>query len=172
MLCSIFAALLLASQTNGQSVGSVTLAWSASPSTNVAGYYIFYGPSSGNYTNEVIVPGATNVTIRGLVNGATYYIAAAAYNSAYQEGSMSSAISVTAGAIPGAAGLLTAIANLPAGQYGFAVAGTAGDEYTVQASTDLVHWVTLQTNAAPFNFVDSNASQFSHRFYRTFYNPN
>ena len=52
------------------------------------------------------------------------------------------------------------------GHYSFIVAGTTGYQYIVQASTNLVDWVPLQTNAAPFSFVDPNASQFKQRFYR------
>jgi len=60
--------------------GSVTLAWNPSISTNVVGYNVDYGLSSGVYNNTVYVAGATstNVTITGLVAGTTYYFAAAA----------------------------------------------------------------------------------------------
>jgi hypothetical protein len=37
----------------------------------------------------------------------------------------------------------------------------------VQASTDLVSWLPLQTNPAPFLFVDTNAAGYRCRFYRT-----
>ena len=42
-------------------------------------------------------------------------------------------------------------------------------QYVVQASTDLVNWVSIQTNTSPFTFVDTNASKFSRRFYRTYH---
>ena len=173
-LCTFVGALLLAAETNGQTTTTITLGWSPSPSSNAAGYYIYYGPSSGNYIGAVPVSGATNVTIRGLTSGQTYYFAATSYDSNFNQGAFSPEISLTAGAIatPGAAGMLSAIGALPGGQIGFAVAGTTGAQYIVQASTNLVNWVTIQTNVAPFNFVDSNASQFSHRFYRTVYNSN
>ena len=54
------------------------------------------------------------------------------------------------------------------GQYSFTVAGTTGFQYVVQASTNLVNWVSVATNTAPFNFVDSQAGQFQQRFYRAF----
>lgn len=54
------------------------------------------------------------------------------------------------------------------GQYAFTVVGTTGDQYVVQASTNLVDWVSLATNTPPFQFVDSAAGQFKQRFYRTF----
>lgn len=54
------------------------------------------------------------------------------------------------------------------GQFAFNVSGVPKYQYVVQASTNLVNWVSVQTNTAPFMFVDSNASQFQQRFYRTF----
>ena len=68
----------------------------------------------------------------------------------------------------------TAAANLaPAthasGQYALTVAGVPGYKYVVQASTDLVNWVPMQTNTAPFTFVDTNAGNFCQRFYRSVY---
>src|SRR5262249_6069355 len=44
--------------------------------------------------------------------------------------------------------------------------GTQGDYYILQASSDLVHWTNLYTNALPMVYVDSAASQFPIRFYR------
>jgi hypothetical protein len=56
----------------------VTLAWSPSISTNVAGYKIYYGLASGVYNNSISVACSTNVTITGLAEGTTYYFAATA----------------------------------------------------------------------------------------------
>ena len=53
------------------------------------------------------------------------------------------------------------------GQFALTVAGVSGYCYVIQASTNLVNWVPLQTNKAPFTFVDTNASQFTRRFYRS-----
>ena len=49
--------------------------------------------------------------------------------------------------------------------------GVPGYRYIVQASTDIVNWVPVQTNTAPFTFVDTNASRFGQRFYRSVYAP-
>jgi hypothetical protein len=57
------------------------------------------------------------------------------------------------------------------GQFALTVAGASGHQYVVEASTDLMHWVPVQTNTAPFIFVDTNASQFGQRFYRSVYAP-
>ena len=69
-----------------------------------------------------------------------------------------------------AAGSL-ALASHAMGQYTMAVDGVEGCRYIVQASTDLVNWVPVQTNTAPFTFVDTNAGRFPQRFYRSVYAP-
>lgn len=53
----------------------------------------------------------------------------------------------------------------PAG-FTFTVNNTTGSPYVIEASTDLVTWIPLLTNDASFVFVDSNAPQFSARFYQ------
>jgi hypothetical protein len=56
--------------------GSVTLTWSPSADPNAVGYNIYYGGSSGDYTNTIAAGSATTATISGLTEGATYYFAA------------------------------------------------------------------------------------------------
>jgi hypothetical protein len=53
------------------------------------------------------------------------------------------------------------------GKFSFDVIGVAGYTYAVQASTDLIHWTSVQTNTAPFTFEDPNADQAARQFYRT-----
>ena len=62
-----------------------------------------------------------------------------------------------------------AMAAHPEGQFGLSVSGVPGYRYEVQASTNLVDWIPLQTNTAPFLFIDSNAGKFKQRFYRSLY---
>jgi len=64
------------------------------------------------------------------------------------------------------AGTLTPAAHVK-GQFALNVSGVPNAQYVVQASTNLVNWVAVQTNSAPFTFVDAVAGQFSRRFYRT-----
>lgn len=52
------------------------------------------------------------------------------------------------------------------------VFGLTNYPYVVQASTDLVSWVSVATNLSPFTFVDSNAGGFPYRFYRSSFNLN
>lgn len=63
---------------------------------------------------------------------------------------------------------------LAAGQFGFRVAGEAGPDYTIEASTNLVNWTNLFTTnspALPFNWSDPAASSYSQRFYRVLLGP-
>ncbi len=48
----------------------------------------------------------------------------------------------------------------------FNVTSLAGQTNVVQASTNLVNWIPLQTNVGPFIFVDPNAPNYPVRFYR------
>jgi hypothetical protein len=66
-----------------------TLTWVAptqnvdgTPLTNLAGFKIYWGLVSRNYSDELIIsnPGATTVQITGLTPGVRYYFAAKAFN--------------------------------------------------------------------------------------------
>jgi chitodextrinase len=68
-------------------VYSVTLAWDApttnvdgSPLTNLAGYWLYYGTSSGVFTTNVNIGNVATYTVSNLSYG-TYYFAVKAYNS-------------------------------------------------------------------------------------------
>jgi hypothetical protein len=69
---------------------------------------------------------------------------------------------------PTAAATLTA-AVPPGSEFNLFVNGIPGYRYEVQASTNLLDWVPLQTNTAPFLFVDPDTAKFKQRFYRTLY---
>jgi hypothetical protein len=53
------------------------------------------------------------------------------------------------------------------GRFSLTVTGVAGNQYVVEASSDLVHWTPVYTNTASFTFVDDQSGQFAQRFYRT-----
>ena len=59
---------------------SITLAWDPSPSENIAGYKIYYGTESRNYSYPPVdVGNVTQCTIRGLDRNKIYYFADTAY---------------------------------------------------------------------------------------------
>lgn len=73
----------------------VTLAWDPNTEPGIAGYKIYWGLSSGNYTGSQDIGNNTSVTITGLDEGKTYYFAATAYNGDGVESDFSSPISYT-----------------------------------------------------------------------------
>ena len=60
--------------------GQVTLAWDPSSSSDIGGYKVVYGQSSGAYTSEVDVGKQTSSTMANLDDSKTYYFAVRAYN--------------------------------------------------------------------------------------------
>jgi hypothetical protein len=65
--------------------------------------------------------------------------------------------------------VLGPILRLPGGAVQIALAGSIGQSYIIEASTDLVTWVTvtnLTATSATEKFVDSSATNFNRRFYR------
>jgi hypothetical protein len=65
-----------------------------------------------------------------------------------------------------AAATLGGAASFGSNQFHFMVIGVSGFSYAIEASTNLVDWVRLQTNAAPFQFMDSAVGDYDRRFYR------
>ncbi|MDD5140868.1 MAG: fibronectin type III domain-containing protein [Verrucomicrobiales bacterium] len=53
------------------------------------------------------------------------------------------------------------------GQFRLNITGVSGLKYIVQASTNLIDWIPVQTNTAPFDFTDPHTGEFSQRFYRS-----
>lgn len=72
--------------------GSVTLSWSANGENDLAGYKIYFGTSSGNYTasgSPTVIGKATSYTVTGLQRNTTYFFALSAYDSAGNESALS-----------------------------------------------------------------------------------
>ncbi len=89
---------LVSGLTLAQSALCASFGWDANPETNIAGYRLYYGSSSGNYTQSVDVGKVTQATIASLTPGATYYAAVTAYNTSAVEGAKSAEVVFTAAA--------------------------------------------------------------------------
>src|SRR5437867_3989091 len=85
VLCSLAPALSSAAQ--------VTLAWDPNTETDLAGYKLYYGTSSGSYPSSVDVGNLTSYTLSGLLEGRTYYFAATAYDLNVNESGFSNEVS-------------------------------------------------------------------------------
>jgi fibronectin type 3 domain-containing protein len=59
----------------------VTLAWDPNQENDLAGYRLYYGSASRNYSQVIDVGNANQHNVSGLAAGATYYFAVTAYNS-------------------------------------------------------------------------------------------
>jgi hypothetical protein len=87
----------------------VKLAWSASPSLNVAAYRVYYGPTPGAYASFVQVAApATSAVIGNLPDGITHYLAAKAVDTAGVESDYSNEASFVSSAISNTPPTLTA----------------------------------------------------------------
>jgi Concanavalin A-like lectin/glucanases superfamily/Immunoglobulin domain/Fibronectin type III domain len=118
--------------------------------------------------NQSNIPSATNAVLTlnnvTVAQAGTYYVTVS--NSAGSTNSSTASLTV----YPTTAATLTPASHVN-GQFALSVSGVTNYQYVVQASTNLVDWVSMQTDSCPFTFVDSNASQFRQRFYRTYYLP-
>jgi DNA-binding beta-propeller fold protein YncE len=69
------------------------------------------------------------------------------------------------------AGILGQPSFSSSGQFAFEAEGLSGYNYVVQFSTNLVNWTSVETNSAPFIFVNTNSFGLPYTFYRTIFQP-
>lgn len=146
---------------------SVTLAWAPSLSPDIAGYNIYYGVTSGIYSQMVNVGNVTNANLSGLTAGTTYYFAVTAYNSFGIQSVFSNYASY---AVPVTLTGLQ-IRPAPAGMFILTVAVPTGQTNEILATQNFTTWtvigtVTLEAGGT-IDFTDTNAAKYPMRFYRT-----
>jgi hypothetical protein len=91
--------------------GTLTLAWNQSSDPNVAGYRVYFGTVSRNYTNMVDAGAAITATFSNLAPATTYYFAATTYTAAGLESGFSAETSYSL-AVPAQPPTLDPINNL------------------------------------------------------------
>lgn len=84
--------LLTASQSLG---GSITLEWDPNTESDLAGYRVYYGETSGQYSSSVDVGLNTLYEVAGLEEGKTYFFAVTAYDRSGNESGYSNEVSAT-----------------------------------------------------------------------------
>lgn len=97
----IMSIMLFAFLIQSANAANVTLAWDANADSDlVAGYKIYYGKSSGNYSTNVDAGNVTEYTVTGLDSNTKYYFVATAYDIYTIESDYSNEVSTTTGAAP------------------------------------------------------------------------
>jgi endonuclease/exonuclease/phosphatase family metal-dependent hydrolase len=158
---------------NGTFVSITNLAYSSSagsgaalPAIDLAGISALRNVAAG-----------TAVTFRtvnyGGGSGGTWYIYDVANTAAADLAVEGIVSSITAPTNPPPTAAVLSSPHLEAGGLSFNVAGSAGTNYVIQASTNLAatNWIPAHTNTAPFSFTDSNLNQFPQRYYRAVSQP-
>jgi len=142
-LCAFFSLTLIFFLSAPVQSAQVTLQWDPNLEADLAGYRVYYGTSTGNYSHSLDVGMTTTCTISNLQDGMPYYFAATAYDSALAESEFSSEV-VYAGC---------AFSISPASQ-SFGSSGGAG---TISLSTGTGCSWTAVSNAS-WVIVTSNSS--------------
>jgi hypothetical protein len=134
--------MMLANSAQGAATATVSLAWNASQGSTIAGYHLYVGPNSQNYTNMVDTGVSTSGTVQGLVVGNTYSFAVTAYDITGLESPFSTPVSYT---IPASTPNGARIQLKMGASKQMTLSGTApaGYAYNVQASKDFKTWTTL-----------------------------
>jgi hypothetical protein len=76
-------------------LATVNLAWNANTESDLAGYKVYVGTSSGVYTTTYTVGNVINYTVTGLAPGNVYYFAVTAYDLTAFESLVSNEVSAT-----------------------------------------------------------------------------
>ena len=146
---------------------SVTLAWDRNSDPNIAGYKVYYGPSSGAYPSVIDAGNVTQQVVNNLQEGMTYYFAATAYNASGVESEFSAEVSHT---MP-----VPAISAVGDGSLRIHFRGVPGLTYRIQYSDSLTAavWRSLGSRTADqaglIQIIDRPVTGSSARFYRSVY---
>jgi hypothetical protein len=148
-----------------QAEQSLEVAWNPSTAGGVAGYMVYYGNSSSNYTQSIDAGTNTSLTVPGLQEGQTTYMVVVAYNAQGMQSPPSNEISYI---VPGALSVLSKAQPRSPTYLSFVAA--PGHTYTVQASVNLTTWSTIwRTSATTNGWVqceDPEGANLKMRFYR------
>jgi hypothetical protein len=88
---------------NGGGGGTIKLAWDPNTESDLAGYRVYYGTSSGAYDNSIdvgmatLIEGTVTYSLTNLTKGQGYCIAVTAYNTSYYQSGFSNEVCGTAG---------------------------------------------------------------------------
>ncbi len=151
----------------GSHAADASLQWDANTESDLAGYRVYYGTASKNYTSSINVGNWTSCTVSGLTAGKTYYFSATAYDTGGLESGYSGEVAYTVpGTVtppPAATGTVAFAANAGGKQY------TASGNVIYQADSRYSGgWVSTTTTtvsgtADPTLYKSTRYGNFSYR---------
>jgi hypothetical protein len=148
-----------------QPQGTITLAWNLSAATDVAGYHLYEGTSSGVYSTVLDAGTNTTATVSRLRAGLTYYFVVTAYTSSGLESPFSAEISYT---VPPGVDFQVAIG--PSREVMVKGTAPAGDQFVLLVTQDLQNWTVLGSLSlnpdGSFQFIDPHPATDERRYYR------
>ncbi len=166
----LLSAILAAISRDACGLQTATLAWDPGDSS-VAGYVVYTGASSGNYSARMVVGTNTTFNVTGLQEGRTNYFTVTAYNAAGVESPHASEIRYI---VPGLLKLKPT--STPGAPRSFALSVASGHHYNIQATQDFKTWTTIaRTGVLSSNtwwsFSDPASATMPYRFYRLIFDP-
>ncbi len=143
---------------------NVQLTWDMSSDPSVVGYEIYYGTTSGVYTNEVVLGNVSSATITNLTPGLTYYFNATDRDVNGNESAFSGETAYTA---PYPVNLtMTQVINQGVMSLNFTATGQIPFSWRIEMSTDLVNWVPFYYGAGPLVNVSIPIANVPEQFFR------
>jgi len=121
----------------------VSFSWLPNGEADLAGYRVYYGTASRNYTQVLNVGNTNRATVSNLVAGTTYYFALSAYDTVGLESAFTSEI-VYSVPIPEPPATLQ-IRVTSARKTILTLTGPTNRNYDIEASADLKTWSSLGT---------------------------
>jgi hypothetical protein len=125
---------------------SCLLEWNPNREPDLAGYKVHIGETSGNYSNIIVVVGASRTILTDVPLGTTLYLAISAYTTSGMESPLSDELVVKVGAPKPVVAASFTIQSPGQGQLQWRYpANTAfpAERFTVYACEDLVNWVPV-----------------------------
>lgn len=151
---------------------TIDIYWNASPSENITNYWIYYGDSTGYYTNKIAVGNVTTTTLTSplIVRGATYYITATAQDINGLESEFSNELVIGVPGLPLPPEQLRDISYNPITQ---TISGWGVDDqlYNVERTSNFYDWTyignVISDNLGYFILQDPNVPE-NYAFYRAY----
>jgi hypothetical protein len=151
---------------------TATLEWDANQEPDIAGYKVYIGSQSGDYSTSIDAGLFTRQLIQSLEPGHPYYFAITAYTSNAMESAFSDEVIYTV-PIDGSNTCLVPLRmtfSAAASPVTIHFICEAGRPYIVQASVDLNSWQTIYAvtplTSGTHQWLDAEAPNYPKRFYR------